>query len=163
MISSTAFIEQYPQLFDRVSRYVYFRVHHRADAEDIISSVILETYRTLHRINLTKGNVEQYALGIARYAVIDYWYKRKITYSLDEITEVFTHADTLQADERFDQRLAFDQLMDSLPSDIRALFALHYIDGLTYQEIADIVHKQPASIRKVFSVMHKKLRKQFAL
>ena len=162
-ITPDQFLEAYPQLFDRVSRYVYFRIRHRADAEDVISEIIVTVYKQLHKIDDEKGNLEQYTLGVARYQVIDYWYKRKLTYSLDDVTEAFNYADRLQADTKLDQQLAFEQLMTSLPPDTQALFALHYEDGLTYQEIARLVQKKPATIRKLFSLIHQKLRKQFVL
>lgn len=162
-ISPERFIEEYPHLFDRVSRYVYFRIRHKTDAEDIISEVFLAAFKQLSRIDEAKGNLEQYIVGVARYQVIDYWYKRKLIYSLDEVTEAFNQADRLQAETQLDQQLAFEQLISSLPPDTQALFALHYEDGLTYQEIAALVRKKPATIRKLFSLMHQKLRKQFVL
>lgn len=157
------FLEAYPALFDRVSRYVYFRIRHKPDAEDVIATIFLEAFRSLAKYDEAKGNLEQYIIGMARYHIIDYWRSRQITYSLDEMTEAFSAADRLQLDTQLDQKLAFAQLMSALPPDIQALFALHYEDGLTYQEIALIVHKKPAMIRKVFSLMHKKLRKQFVV
>ncbi len=163
MISQKQLLEDYPRLFDRISRYVYFRVHQRPDAEDIIATVFLLLLKQLSKIDLAKGNLEQYAIGIARYQIIDYWKAQTLTYSLDEITEAFTSADRLQADTKLDQQLAFEQLMDALPPDIQTLFALHYEDGLTYQQIARLVEKKPATIRKLFSLMHNKLRKQFVL
>ncbi len=156
-------MEAYPKLFDRISRYVYFRIRHRADAEDVISEIILITFQRLHQIDANKGNLEQYALGVARYQVIDYWYKRKLTYSLDEVVEAFHQADRLQADTKLDQQLMFEKLMTSLPPDTQAIFALHYEDGLTYAEIADLLQKKPNTVRKLFSLMHQKLRKQFVL
>jgi len=158
------FLEDYPSLFDRVSRYVYFRVRCRPDAEDIIATVFLELYRHLKKIDEQQGNAEQYALGIARYKVIDFWKRNSIvTTSLDEITEVFTESDRLEADLQLDNKLRFEELMASLEPAVQAIFALHYIDGLTYEAIAHIVQKRPATIRKLFSLMHKRLRKQFAL
>lgn len=162
-MSPDQFLEIYPVLFDRVSRYVYFRVHHKPDAEDIIASIFLDIVKQLHRFDSNRGNFEQYAVGIARYQIIDYWKQQRITYSLDEVREAFNTADRLQADTTLDNHLAFEQLMATLSPDVQALFALRYVDGLTYQQIAKLVSKKPATVRKLFSLMHKRLRNQVTL
>lgn len=96
-----------------------------------------------------------------RNKTVDYWRKRKITLNLDEALTLIDALEQHQVKNTIDDQQLYNEMMDTLPAEIRALFILRYVDDLTYQEIADCIGKNPATIRKIFSDMHKKLRIQF--
>lgn len=57
----------YSHLFDCTYRYTLFRILHREDAEDIVAITLHAAYRSLHRYDEHKGNLEQFVLGIAKH------------------------------------------------------------------------------------------------
>lgn len=153
----------YSQLFDKLYRYSYTRVPNITEAEDIVADIFLSAYRSLDKFDDAKGNLEQWLIGIARYAIIDYWKARKITLEFDEAILLF---DALEQDnsleKTIDNKMLFAKIMDQLPGDVAALLTLRYVDDLTYEEIAKLTGKTAESIRQFFSRLHKKLRLQFS-
>lgn len=156
-----SFQKLYSTLFDHLYRYVRTRIPHTPDAEDIVADTLVRVYERIEQYEETTGTLEQWVFGIAKHKIIDHWRSRKIVLNLDEAI-LMIEATERDADQKLDDRLLFEKIMDALPPDIHALFALRYIDGLTYQEIADLTKKRPESIRQFFSRAHAKLRQQFS-
>ncbi|MBI2410801.1 MAG: RNA polymerase sigma factor [Candidatus Kerfeldbacteria bacterium] len=154
----TIFEAEYPALFDYAYRYVAYRVPNNNEAEDIVSEGFLKAYKQLHQYTPEKGNLRQWITGIMRYAIIDYWRIQRITIELNEALLLIDAADTAHIEQTIDNRLLVDQLMERLSPEMKAMFALRYIDGLTYAEIATLMNKQPDAVRKFFSRMHNDIR-----
>ncbi len=155
------FQKHYSTLFDDLYRYVIYRVPHRLDAEDIVADTLIRAYERLEQFDDQKGSLEQWVFGIAKREIIDFWRRRKIVLELDEAI-LLMEATHSNAENKLDSDVMFQKIMNSLPPDIHALFALRYIDGLTYQEIADLTHQRPESVRQFFSRTHKYLKQQFS-
>ena len=156
---------EYPALFDYVYRYVCWRVPHRPDAEDLVSTIFINAYEKIDHWDQERGKLQQWITGIARFKVIDYWRGHKIVIGLDDIMqhtllEPATENQKKQ-EEILDAQRIFDMIMDDLPPDIRALCTLRYVDGLTYSEIAQVTEKQPANVRKIFSLLHQRLKDEY--
>lgn len=151
------FEETYTELFPALYRHVGFRVPHRQDAEDIVSTVLLNAYQKIHQWDETKGTLIQWIRGIATLSVIDHWRQRKFTVDLDEVVNICESFQRGDDPSRLDQEQAFEELMKALSPEHRALFALRYIDGFTCEEIAVIVEKESPAIRAFFSRTHRKL------
>jgi RNA polymerase sigma factor (sigma-70 family) len=78
--------------------------------------------------------------------------------NLAEVEQLIIHSPVAQLNQQIDADLLFDELMQQLSPTVQALFALRYIDDLTYERIAELTQQTPANIRKIFSLTHKKLR-----
>lgn len=77
--------------------------------------------------------------------------------SLDEALH-YAQDNDMSIEMHVDNQLGYEQLIAHLPQQVQVVFALHYIDNLTYAEIAQIVGKKPATVRKLFSNTLKRLR-----
>jgi RNA polymerase sigma-70 factor (ECF subfamily) len=154
------FVKHYSNLFDHIYRYVLTRISNQEDAEDVVAEVFYSSYKNLSDYDEEKGNLEQWLIGIAKNKIIDYWRKYQIILNLEETLLLF---DTLEIDylEKIDQKIFFDKVMAKVPKEIKALLTLRHVDGLTYEQIAQITNKEPASIRQFFSRLHRKLRLEF--
>lgn len=155
------FQNEYHDLFTYAYRYVVLRVPHRQDAEDIVSAAVMSAYERLHQFNPSRGTLQQWLTGILKYRIIDYWKQQRMVLSIEDIELLNYVEKTCERDADLDGKLLFEQLMKKLPPALQTLFILRYIDDFTYEQIATIVHKNPATIRKTFSLMHKRLQLEF--
>lgn len=151
------FEEEYSANFDAIYRFVRFRIPHHEEAEDRVSAIFMKAFEKIQEFNPERGTLIQWLMGIAKHAVVDYWRSRRITLDLDE-TLLLMKASKHTASDAIDESLLFEKIMGALPAEARALFALRYIDDLTYEEIAKLTHKSPEAISKWFSRLHKRLR-----
>src|SRR5512142_3067606 len=78
-----AFSQLYEAYFDRVYRFVYFRVADLEVAEDLASQVFLKAWENLHRYR-PRGPFLAWLYAIARNTVIDTYRTRKPAVPLDE-------------------------------------------------------------------------------
>lgn len=156
------FEERYSQVFDKLYRYMYVRIPHAADCEDLVAEVMLSAYSHLEQYDPAKGNLEQWLMGSARYHVIDYWRGQRVTLEFDEAILLLDALDRETGLETtIDQKIMVEKMFATLPAEVLALLNLRYSDGLTYEEIAHLTQKQPASVRQFFSRLHKKLQLEF--
>lgn len=155
------FQNNYHALFTYAYRYVMLRVPHKQDAEDIVSLAFMHAYEHIEQYNAARGTMQQWLTGILKYRIIDYWRQQRIVLSIEDIELLNYVEKTCERDLDLDGKLLFEQLMKKLPIALQTLFILRYIDDFTYEQIATIVHKKPAAIRKTFSLLHKRLQTEF--
>lgn len=145
-------LEEYSTLFDYVYRYVRSRVYDPETCNDLVSDIFLQALAHIDDFNAERGSLRQWITGITKNRLFTYWKKHKEIISLDDIEfgEI----------PQFDQ-LAFDQLIDHLPTHVRQLLIWRYIEDLPYEQIATLANKSPAAIRQYFSRLHKQLRTHY--
>ena len=154
------FSEEYSELFDYLYRYVCYRVPEREEAEDLVSESFLQAYHRLDDFDSDKGTLRQWLTGIAKNTLLMYWRRRSVQVDLDAIPEL--HDPQQEQIVCFlDQRLLVDQLLCQLSDDAKALVAFRYTDGLSHEEIAQLLGKHPAAVRKFFSRLHERLRNYY--
>lgn len=156
-----AFEQAYSELFDMLYRYVFTRVRHSEDAEDLVSKIMMEAYRGIDKYEPEKGNFEQWLIGIARFRIIDYWRAKKVVLDIDDAFKLVDVMELSQNTDHIDNKMAFEQIMGELPADVQKMLRLRYVDDLSYQEIAEMTNKKPATVRKFFSRLHQKLEEDF--
>lgn len=155
------FAEEYSELFDFLYRYVYRRVFDRDEVDDIVSEAFTKAYRQLERFDSERGSLRQWLTGITKYELLTHWRKKKPTISL-EFEEGITDQETgTPFTEALDDKLFAEKIYARLPADSKSLVALRYVDGLTYEEIAEVTGKEPSTMRQFFSRLHRALRLEF--
>src|SRR5512138_2337427 len=82
-----AFSQLYEAYFERVYRFVYFRVADAEMAEDLASQVFLKAWENLHRYR-PHGPFLAWLYAIARNTVIDTYRTRRQVVSLDEAAPI---------------------------------------------------------------------------
>jgi len=148
------------EIFDRyqikVYRIAYGVVRHREDALDIVQEVFIKLYRSIRNFK-GKSNFYTYLYRMAMNTAIDHTRKReKIPpVSLDG-EDAFQPAE--DPEKGADRILLKKELegelkaaMEKLPSDQKAVILLREVEGLSYQEIAEVTE---CSIGTVMSRLH---------
>lgn len=156
------FEKQYTLLFDEIYCYVLYRITDKNDAEDIVSEVFIIAYQKLDSFNPGLASLKTWLFSIAKRKVIDYWRKKKFVIDFKESFEplqiLTVSGNSMQI--RIDDDLFVHNIFSQLKPELKTLFALRYIDDLSYEEIAALTNKKVPSIRKIFSRIHLQLRNE---
>jgi RNA polymerase sigma-70 factor (ECF subfamily) len=142
-----AFAQLYEAYFDRVYRFIFFRVTDGQVAEDLASQVFLKAWQNLHRYH-PRGPFLAWLYAIARNTVIDNYRTRKPTVSLDEA------APLAAPDEHLDDRMELEFEMQALRAAVLKLtqeqqevITLKFIAEYDTAQIARHMGKSEGAIR----------------
>ena len=142
-----AFGDLYELYLDELYRYVFFRLNHKEDAEDLTEQVFLRAWAGLPGY---RGEVpfKSWIYRIARNAVVDHYRARKPDLPLEERT---IPADN--GDHPYEMALGREEAA-SLAEAISRLSALHqdvlilrFINGLSTEETARTMERDVGAVR----------------
>ena len=113
----------------RLFAVAYRMLGHRADAEDAVQRALTKCYAAR----------ETYS---PRWAVSTWLYRALSNVCIDELrrrrrTETLQDTDAA-APPRGADRVALVRALEAVPREARLLLALHYVDGLSYRELAAV-------------------------
>lgn len=158
---SLAFEQIYNEYITPIHRYVYYRVHHREDVDDLVQVVFLKVFESLPRWR-PKQKPLAYIYTIARNTVIDHWRKKGRELPQDDITELNISTDEHHVmSENIDSQNQIGQIMSvtkHLSQDYQDVLTLRFINDLSTKEIAKLLNKNEASIRQIQSRGLKKIK-----
>ncbi|HAZ16419.1 MAG: hypothetical protein A3H59_00285 [Candidatus Jacksonbacteria bacterium RIFCSPLOWO2_02_FULL_43_9] len=160
---SDAFAHVYDTNVDAIYRFVFYKVSHKAEAEDITSEVFLKTWMYIKEGNQVQ-NMKALLFRIARNLVIDYYRanKNKADVGYEDLADVLI-SDTTNADEQLYQKQIQEFLkkgLKELKDEYRDVLLLRYVEGLSLSEIAQVMdrtngacrillHRATASLKKI--------------
>jgi len=146
-------------IYPRVYHYIYYRVSHREDAEDLTSDVVLKVVQSIKQQN---GNFRAWMYRIARNTVID-WYRRRAVrseVSLSEMPgEIADKSVAVSSQVLTKEKLRQGLLI--LTEEQRQVILLKFIEGYSNDEIAKIMGKSVGAIKLLQFRALKSLRNFF--
>ena len=153
----TAFNEVVSRYKDKIYNYLYRMMGDAADAEDLTQEVFVRLYTSLGSFR-SQSSLSTWLFRIAGNLCIDHFRRSKkhrvVAYSLDEpVGETSDNADGTApgrevADltyephrlmERLEMSQQIQAALSGLPEKLRAVLILHDIEGMPYEEIAQVV------------------------
>lgn len=145
---SEAFGTLYDGYFERIYRYVYFRVAEEQTAEDLASQVFLKAWENLGRYKPTGAPFLAWLYTIARNSVIDHYRTRKETVALNDALGLASDGPTPneQAELHFETESLRDA-MRTLTEDQQQVLILKFISGMGTDEIARHLGKRAGAVR----------------
>ena len=142
-----AFSQLYEASFDRVYRFIFFRVTDTETAQDLTSQVFLKAWQNLGRYR-PHGPFLAWLYAIARNAVIDNYRTRKATVSLEEATPIA--AQDVKLDDhmqfQFDVQ-ALQSAMQQLTVEQQEVITLKFIADYDTTQIAKHMGKSEGAVR----------------
>jgi len=152
-----AFGELYGIFLDRIYRFTYYLMRDEFAAEDATQNTFLKAWNNLQNFSPDKGTFQSYLFTIARNLVIDSQRKKK-EYSLEE-----GYGSDVQTGENPEERIWQDEAkkkvheaMDGLDGDERELVILRFFEEMHFDEISEVVGKEPGTIRvRIHRIMQK--------
>ena len=119
----------------KVLRYIQSKVNDNHLAEDLCSDVFVKVYEKLDTFDETKASISTWIFTITRNSLIDYYRTRKV---MVEIPDNLTYEeDTSDVDPEALETLA--SALKQLNDRDRKLIVMHYYEGKTLKEIAQIL------------------------
>jgi RNA polymerase sigma factor (sigma-70 family) len=132
----------------RLGEFIRRRVSNSEDAEDILQDVL---YQLAASYSITEPieYISAWLFTAARNKIID-WYRKKRPGRFDEqlsgddephfLTEILPDH-TQNPDRLYLRAMVWEELedaLDEMPPEQRAVFVMHELDGMSFQEIADV-------------------------
>lgn len=157
--------EAFGRLYDiyqpRIYRFIYLRVSHREEAEDITHRVFISAWENIAEFEIKdESSFSGWLYSIARNKVIDHYRTRKITIDIENIKEPAAIRDTGEEIANFNLEIekvkkAIGQLKD-IEQDV---IIMRFVEDLTPKEVAKILNKNEGAIRLIQHRAIKNLRK----
>jgi len=79
----SGFEKMYEDYFSKIYNYVFYRVLHKEQTEDIVSDIFAKVLENLHRYDSQKGSFSTWIFAIARNSLTDYYRRRRVCVSMD--------------------------------------------------------------------------------
>jgi RNA polymerase sigma-70 factor, ECF subfamily len=148
----TAFSTLYDSCVDRVYRHVFYRVSNQSDAEDITQEVFTRAWKAIDKYKPAGAPFVSWLLIIASHLITDYYRKNQTNIKREEdYKRTFSSkvADPAEkADTNLEKALVKEAVI-KLKGDKQKVILMHFIDGFSYEEIAQILHKSENAVRVI--------------
>jgi RNA polymerase sigma factor (sigma-70 family) len=142
--------DQYQSL---IFAYVSRRIRPVEEAEDITAHVFVDAFKSWHRL---RGPAKHWLLGIARRKVCDALRRRPREWSLAERDSAGNALDEFVVSSESQRAL---QIVQCLPDDQRDAFLMQVLEGLSIDDIAEIMKRSPASVNSLLQRARARIQK----
>jgi RNA polymerase sigma-70 factor, ECF subfamily len=140
-----AFATLYDRYVQSVYRYLYSRVGSVPEAEDLTAQTFLKALEVLPRYQ-HRGHFSAWLFSIARSKAIDYFRQRRLA-SLDDSVRA-PQPDPSSISDHNDEIAQLSNLLGALEEDDRELIHLRYVAELSFREMATVLGKNEAAVKK---------------
>lgn len=144
-----AFTRLYDHYFERIYRFIYFRVSHKELAEDLTEDVFVKVFQSLKTLEQAE-RFESWLYQIARNKVIDHYRSKKVLVPLDEVEHTLEYETNIVdvVDLQTKQKL-FIKLLRELTPEQQTVIKLKFLEDLDNETIAAMLNKQEGAIRVI--------------
>lgn len=148
----------YQKYTDRIFQFIYYRVNNdRETALDLTAEVFMRALRTIHAFTWQGLPYSAYLYRIARSVCIEQYSKHQPLIDISDIDI----PDTQQSPNEAAEITLIWKKISTFPKDTQELFELHYLEGLSYEEIGSLLNKKPSSLRTTMTRAIATLRKYY--
>jgi RNA polymerase sigma-70 factor, ECF subfamily len=151
-----ALAELYDRHFDGIYRYLFTRVRHQADAEDLTEQVFLKMVDSIPRYRPRGVAFSSWLYRIAHNLLVDRY--RRSGRSPMELTEhvrdTRPQADPAAMAQNTEDRRRLLEAMRRLTPEQQQVITMRFVDNLDVEEIARLTRRRPGAIH---SMQHRAL------
>jgi RNA polymerase sigma-70 factor (ECF subfamily) len=143
----------YDRYLDKIYRYIYFKVGHRAEAEDLTSQTFLKAWDAIGDYEWRNHPFGAWLFRIAHNLVVDFHRSRKPSVELDNATpqlEWEASRDDIRPERVLAEMLTTDRVRHAigrLTEEQQQVLVLRFFEGLSTGEVAEIMGKRRGAIR----------------
>ena len=144
---SLAFGALYDHYLPQIYRFVYFKVSHREEAEDITHLVFMKAWQNIAAYIERGFPFSSWLYQISRNQIIDHYRQKKPVADLEAIEETFfADLPSLDTDNKFDLFNIRKALL-KLTEDQRDVIIMHFIDDTSIKDVAIALNKTEGAAR----------------
>jgi len=157
---SSAFGRLYDRYLEKIYRFVFFKVGHREEAEDLTQQVFTSAWENIQGFREQGLPISSWLYKIARNRIIDHYRTKKTHTPLERIPEEIAH---LTEDmEDMDKKILLERIYTSLHTltdEQQEIIVLRFIEEFSHKEIAAAMDKQEVAVRVLQHRAIKNLKK----
>jgi len=143
-----AFGQLYTLYFEKIYRFIYYRVGHKEVAEDLAEEIFIKAYAKIATVS--DSTFEAWLYQIARNRVIDYYREKKLTVALDGLENTLEYeTNIIDIVNLKQQQKVFLKLLKELTTEQQIVIKLKFLEELTNAEISELLHKKEGAIRVI--------------
>ena len=162
------FVEIYHNFSDRIYRYIYYRIMHKQDSEDLTSEVFMKTWQYARNGEKNIKHLNAFLFQIARNTIADYYRRSSRTRDVQALDSFQNIPDEKQKSlfaeiENGAGESEIEKALLRLEDDQKERIIIHYIEGLPCPEISKIVNKSNGAVRIAIHRAMKELKKNLNL
>jgi len=157
---ASAFGLLYDKYQPQIYRFIYLKVGHREEAEDLTHQVFLKTWGSISRYDFQGFPFSSWLYQIARNQVIDYYRTKKVNITLESIVELKIESPSYSSvmDNNSDIEKVKKAIYQLNPQQ-QDVIILRFIEDLSLQETASILDKTETAVKLLQHRAIKNLRK----
>ena len=146
--SQLAFTQLYDGHFNKVYRYIYFRVNSQAEAEDLTQEVFLKALQAIGSYKWRDVPFASWLLRIAHNQVIDYLRKqsKQKKATLEEAAAVSVEDPVAVTEQKLEMQ-ELTSALKKLPAAQQEVISLRFIAGLPIAEVAKALGKSEGTVK----------------
>ena len=147
--NDTAFGQIYDLYYERVYRFIFYRVSHREIAEDLVAETFIRIWNKVSEIQEI-GAFQGWMFQIARNLVIDHYRTRKADTDISTLENVLEYDDNVieKTNLGFQQK-EFLAALEQLSDEQQLIIKLKFFDDLDNKEISQVLDKSEGAIRVI--------------
>jgi len=144
-----AFTQIYDLFFEKIYRFIFFRVGHKEVAEDLAEDVFIKVFQSLSSLAKDKS-FESWLYQIARNRIIDYYRSKKLVVPLEEVENTLEYeTNVVDVVSLESQQKIFIKLLKELSAEQQVVIKLKFLEGMGNEEIASVMDKSEGAIRVI--------------
>ncbi|AKM78708.1 MAG: RNA polymerase ECF-type sigma factor [Candidatus Wolfebacteria bacterium GW2011_GWE1_48_7] len=158
---SSAFGLLYDRYHGQIYRFVYLKVSHREEAEDITHHVFLNAWQTMAGYKDKGFPFSSLLYQIARNKVIDHYRTKKSSIDIEDLNETEIPRNEIALEDTIHSQFQMETIKNALKQmkqDYQDIIIMRYIEELTPSEVAKIMNKPEATVRVLQHRAIKQLR-----
>lgn len=147
--SDSALTALYNHYFERLYRFIYYRVSHKETAEDLTEEVFVKVFKNLRTLEQPAA-FEGWLFQIARNLVIDYYRSKRPVVPLEEIENTLEYeTNIVDLVNLQTEQTIFIKLLKELSPEQQQVIKLKFLEDIDNAAIAQIMEKTEGAIRVI--------------
>lgn len=151
----------YEMYLPKIYRFVYLKVSHKSDAEDITHQVFVRAWENIGSFRFQGFPFSSWLYRIAQNAIIDFYRTSKPSLSIEETNESDLGRND-SGETAFDAKKEVRKVMEAikkLKPDEQSVIIMRFVDELSNKETALALGKTEGAVRVIQHRALKQLRK----
>lgn len=155
---SEAYGELYDVFFERIRRFIYFKLPTREDVDEATNEVFLRGWEYATSSKVDKVNAFFYR--VARNVIADFYRERKQTESIDVAQEIASSVDIEKEASDHEEQKELLKRLSKLKEEYREVLVMRYLNEMSIREISEAIEKNQANVRVILHRAKKALEEQ---